>query len=872
MRNSSPSGLLLKARASSWSDLLVALKSAIETGSKPPDLDALITMSKETLDQTIEEPEHSAKVKKAEIAALLLGALKKHVEMHDPSVVALTFPLSAWTADYKTTNMLGLALLEREGRLDWTGWKDLVSALHKAGHYREIRRITRQHPDADLDSHTQTRVEKSNGALALMDIRDTFRAGRMPAADLFAMAYPHDAQPLVRSIVQSLLDWQKTPGQPLPIALNEASIATPAPAARPLFCGGFRWSGASAVYDFVKGLEGVGTPVRHPRIVSGGAAPLETILDRVLRGDPVDHGPVVDFILEKILGIPPGTQTPKVADLFRRSVIGGAREPGRLLPDVIELLSALRIYALNRDPQDTLLTAGERMRDFYARSAHCPEDCQYIAYDSVMRAWRPDLVQTVKDARMVAVIRDPRDMFVTYLRMERPTLGVKTFLEEFGARLEQYEQGLTHMAIDSQNFRLVRFEDFVLDAGVRQSLCDWLGVANTADVRRGDFIPEQSARNIGVYKTHPDTAAIAEIEKAFPGWCFAAPGDPEPGVDPMERACHTLPAAARQGADETPAPNRLHVLSFSAMASKPMIEDTMSLSGKPGDPGWHVRKGITASLIVEGRYDFVGLQHTQFDTNPAQCGVAQFLSEIHDREPGHYECLNADARFGVESGDSLPIFYDATKWDLVPGQFGVCWFRPSDEAKRRIGGGRFYVYGLFRRKSAAEDDPSAYVWVYNLRLIHKSSDELDQQRTRSLVHVMRHIQSTQTERKAPLVILADTNIKEPHAMANRYLNGDVVVLNGRKRRNPVALVDAFLEMHPRLLNKISSQHNFKPAGSTKGTGRNDRILVSPDVTVQSCSVLTYNHDGNWPSYHFPIEAVLDLGPVPMTPESPATPG
>ena len=864
MRSSSQSTLFAQEGATSWSEVLAAVKAALDAGPKPASYQSLLATSQEVLAQSIDEPEHSAKVKKAEIAALLLGALEKKVALKAPTVLPTAFVLSSWTAGYKVTNSLGLALLEQAGSLDEDGWNILINALLKVGDYEAIGRIKDEHSEVAFDQHTESRIKKAQGALALRDMRHAYRSGKMPSSGIFEMAYPENALPMVRAIVQSLLDWDQAPNGPMPIPdlTQEAVTADPKNDSAPLFCSGFRWSGASAVYDFVKGLDGVGMPIRHPRIVSGGAAPLEDILDRVLLDEPVDRAQVVDFILEKILGIPPNDDIPKAADVFRRSVIGGARDPEELPAGVTELLRALQHYSGAGSASEKIALGRESMRNFFARITQSADTCTYTAYDSVMRAWRPEFVQTVSGARMIAVIRDPRDMYVTLLRMERPWFGAKAFIEDFGSRLAQYEEGLAQLAENDENFRLVRFEDFVLDAQVRQSLCDWLGVENTADVVHGDFIPEQSARNIGVYKTHPNKAAIAKIEAAFPDWCRSSDNDAAPVTlaDYMSKACADQPAAAREGA-QSDAANQLHVLSFSAMASKPMMEDVMSLSGKKGDPGWAVRKGITGSLIAEGKYDFVGLQHVQYDVDTENCGVSQILAEANARSDGHYDVLNADKRFGVESGDSLPLYYDTTKWELVPERYGVRWFKASDEAERQIGGGRFFVYGLFRNKLAAPGDPLEFVWVYNLRLIHKSSEKLDRRRMLSLVKVMRTIKTKRAEHAAPVVILADTNIKEPEAMATRYLNGESVTYDDKTIRSPVKLVDAFINRHPNLLNQISSQHNFKPAGSTKGTGRNDRILVSPDIAVQSCTVLTYNHDGNWPSYHFPIEAVLKIKPA-----------
>ncbi len=852
---------LFQEQADSWAAFLAGLKAAMNEAEAMPPIEVLVAYAQEALSQKIDEPAHSAKVKKAEIAALLLDGIAHHGSLAETEVLEVAFRLSGWTAGYAQIIKLGQTLLERRGRLDDADWAVLIKAWLDAGDYQAIRTLTQQHPDMVFDKPTRSRMSKALGALALADILTEFRAGRMPAPDLIATAYPEPAHSLVQAVFRALLAWRQAPNHPLtdldlpmPDAAAGAEIET-----KPLFCGGFRWSGASAVYDFVKGLDSVGMPVRHPRIVSGGAAPLEDILDDVLKGEVVAPERVVDFILEKILGVPPSSDIPKAANVFRRSVVGGAKDPGKVQPGVAALWQALQHYAGADAREDKIEQARHKMRSFYALIGQSPVQSSYTAYDSVMRAWRPELVQTVDGARMIAIIRDPRDMYVTNLRMERPNLKAKTFIANFGALLAQYEAGLKLLGAHAAHFKIMRFEDFVLDAQARQSLCDWLGVANTADTTKGDFIPEQSARNIGVYKTHPDKKAIAAIEKAFPDWCYR-PQTPHVAVSNASTpAVADLPAAARlPKVPATAAKTQLNVLSFSAMASQPMIEDVMSLSGKKGEPGWAVRKGITGTMVAKGDYDFVGFQHTQFDVDPQNCAAGQFLSEINDRATRQYEILNADARFGVKKGDSLPIYYDSTKWELVPDHYGVRWFRAADERNKRIGGGRFYVYGLFRQKSGTPGDPFEYVWVYNLRLVHKSSEELDQRRTRCLLQITRHMKKMQALHAAPLVTLADTNIKEPDAMANRLLNREPVTLEGQEYRAPIRLVDAFLALHPQYLNKISSQHNFKPAGKIKGTGRNDRILLSPDVKVQSCTVLTYNHDGNWPSYHFPIEAVLEV--------------
>jgi len=825
----------------SWSDVLKIVKQQIGGKgpvAKAPDV-ALLMRSLLALD--ISEAEHITKVKQAEIAGDVLFWAVEKIGLAKGELLAERFQLSAWSANYKRTIPLGLAFLEQEASLNSDHWDILIRSLIKGGQYKTVVDLLGAHPNAELTKVTQTRVAKAEAALALKQMTLDMQSRKLPDRVLFDLAYGAETADLAYGIVQALLAWE-IGGSDTLLPAEMQNIPTAVTGADALFCSGFRWSGASAVYDFVKGLQGVGMPVTHPRIVSGGVSTLEEILDQLLSGQPQKRALIVTFTLEKILGFPPKPESLKVADIYRRSLFGSAAEREVLTQSAADLLRALQVYASDKGLAQQREESQNLLRNFFTRIALDPVNTRYTAFDSVMRAWRPEFVQFVGGAKMIAILRDPRDMYVTYVRMERPKLAASTFIRDLKARLEQFDAGLAKLPNKDACFRLVRFENFVSSSETRQELCDWLGlenILNPAQMSR-DFTPSESMKNIGVYENHPNQKAIREIEKAFPDLLYAGAGRAE------------QPAAVRKPR----VADALHVLSFSAMASKPMMEDVMSLSGRKGDAGWHIRKDITASLLAEGQYDFIGLQHTQFDTDPAHCGVHQIQELLNKKSATHYDVLNADARFGVERGDSLPIYYDTAKWALAPNHNGVIWFKQRDAEIRRIGGGRFFVYGLFCQQGLPADHPLKRVWVYNLRLRHKSSAELDIARTKSLRRIFRHMKRMQEKVAAPIVVLADTNIKEPDAMANSYLNGLAVELEGETIRAPMRLNDAFLDMHPGQLNRVTSQHNFAPAGKTTGTGRNDRILFGKGLQVTDCNIVTYNRDGNYPSYHYPVEAVL----------------
>ena len=133
------------------------------------------------------------------------------------------------------------------------------------------------------------------------------------------------------------------------------------------------------------------------------------------------------------------------------------------------------------------------------------------------------------DARCIVVDRDPRDVFVAQNRYVSPGTNAKpapyravaTSTEAFVRRFRLWRKVASAASDDPQRVLRLRFEDLVLgyDEPLRR-IMSFLGETPATHVRaREYFKPEQSAKNIGLWRSFPDQDAIAHIARELPEFC-----------------------------------------------------------------------------------------------------------------------------------------------------------------------------------------------------------------------------------------------------------------------------------------------------------------------------------------------------------------
>ena len=121
--------------------------------------------------------------------------------------------------------------------------------------------------------------------------------------------------------------------------------------------------------------------------------------------------------------------------------------------------------------------------------------------------------------KMVAVWRDPRDVFCTGLAHRMPWIPnePKTFVAWYRSL------GIAPLrAADDPRLLVLRFEDLVLkyDESVARVEA-FVGLKPEAHLRpRTAYDPSRSAKNIGIWRSCPDQAAMALIARELPEFCF----------------------------------------------------------------------------------------------------------------------------------------------------------------------------------------------------------------------------------------------------------------------------------------------------------------------------------------------------------------
>lgn len=121
------------------------------------------------------------------------------------------------------------------------------------------------------------------------------------------------------------------------------------------------------------------------------------------------------------------------------------------------------------------------------------------------------------DARCIVVDRDPRDNYVAGLWYRPTRVPVEVFVE----RYRLYRSIAAQSADPEQRVLRISFEDLVLrfDDTVAR-IIGFLGVDPADHVARGTcFRPQQSAKNIGIWRSYPQQEEIAVIQRELPEFC-----------------------------------------------------------------------------------------------------------------------------------------------------------------------------------------------------------------------------------------------------------------------------------------------------------------------------------------------------------------
>lgn len=206
----------------------------------------------------------------------------------------------------------------------------------------------------------------------------------------------------------------------------------------------------------------------------------------------------------------------------------------------IEIYSGGRIKIANRKIAPSYFAKPER-EDFYRYTQEYFEELfvQYAKTDD--EKYRIVLDQAVspnncelmnhcfKDAKMIIIDRDPRDMYIDDIINWGVILDDDYISEEAGRRFAIRQQALRCNLVNDDNIKYIRFEDLILKYDqVSQDVASFIGMTESQHINKKKYLkPELSVNNIGIWKQHYDKYkdALDIIGKLLPELCYE--GDKE---------------------------------------------------------------------------------------------------------------------------------------------------------------------------------------------------------------------------------------------------------------------------------------------------------------------------------------------------------
>jgi len=292
--------------------------------------------------------------------------------------------------------------------------------------------------------------------------------------------------------------------------------------ARVICTAGFSWSGSGAVTDMLSGYEdvGVGLSGRELNIFRfytdilgifdrGGFSGRELLYLLV--------GPVLGVVVDK-----------RQLTLRRgRSLFKAHADAGG---DISGLIRACEDLTREIAGMAGIINEAERAaRALAALRRFCNAALDSVRVNSTKFTLLNNIILGVHirqfalfdDVIAIAVKRDPRDQYVSqvYDKPRFAMASVDEFIKGVRAGRKQFEKAMAGLNLQDRVIE-INFEDFVLDASVREKILIDLHIDPMNRSGALAFDASASAKNVGIYKDFPDQAAIQKIENALPEYLY----------------------------------------------------------------------------------------------------------------------------------------------------------------------------------------------------------------------------------------------------------------------------------------------------------------------------------------------------------------
>ncbi|MCF2571909.1 endonuclease/exonuclease/phosphatase family protein [Brevibacterium sp. UCMA 11754] len=228
------------------------------------------------------------------------------------------------------------------------------------------------------------------------------------------------------------------------------------------------------------------------------------------------------------------------------------------------------------------------------------------------------------------------------------------------------------------------------------------------------------------------------------------------------------------------------------------------------------RLPIAAELITQAHPHIIGTQEGELDQ----------LETLINLLPGEYIWLG-EGHSGGNSGEFTAVIYDSSRFDV--DTVDISWLSEQPETVASESWGVSHARTLtvvdFRDRIAGQS-----LRLLNTHLDHKSEEA----RLESGKIMAGHL----AEATGPSVVTGDFNVATGSPVYDYFctelgLTDTAAIVPGED---------------------IGTFHRYR--GPKDGDPRIDWILTTPGLRTVSTRINTYNLDGEYPSDHFPVEAVL----------------
>lgn len=303
----------------------------------------------------------------------------------------------------------------------------------------------------------------------------------------------------------------------------------------------------------------------------------------------------------------------------------------------------------------------------------------------------------------------------------------------------------------------------------------------------------------------------------------------------LSAAIVSLSAFVAAAENASAADSSIRVLSFNIRLSW----------GEKGTPlEWRNRKAHVAEIIKSGDYDFVGIQEAIITMVPN----FNQQSDLKKLLPG-YGMLNRSREVSRLEGESTPILYKKDRWKMDEKQNGVFWLSAAPDAPGS--------------KGTNAGCPRTVVWARFLELnngiptgktvyfINTHFDHLSETARQDASILLANFIADRKNPQAPVILTGDFNC-DCHSPAMRLLKGETIAFNGKDYSSPIKLQDAYDSVHP----NEDGNYTYHQFGKVNRGNRIDFIWTTPDFTVESAQIIRNQKDGQYPSDHFPVQAVV----------------